>query len=288
MNNLLGQSPFHGMLPPLRREHVQSSLSQPRQVLNPEEPVLMLQEEQEPSAPPQQRRVTRPEEEPPIVDDQFTYEGYQVVRGEYFSHLNEPSVSFSDNTFSVNTACLRKAPDTSYVQVLVNQTDRKLVVRPCTEDVKDSFSWHTASRKPKKVICPLFFGKIMSLMGWNPEHRYKIIGKQIVSQGQHLFVFDLNSPEIYKRSMQIDANGNEKRRSAKKPVYLDSWKDQFGLPVAEHQQSLQINVFDDFFLVGVKETKKVPGYQNSEEGNQDESKSRTEYSSGLPASANQD
>ena len=31
-----------------------------------------------------------------IEDGSFSYEGYEVVRGEFFSHIYEPSVSFKD------------------------------------------------------------------------------------------------------------------------------------------------------------------------------------------------
>ena len=39
-----------------------------------------------------------------IEDDAFSYEGYQVVRGEFFAHTYEPSFTFNANKVSVNTA----------------------------------------------------------------------------------------------------------------------------------------------------------------------------------------
>ncbi len=286
MNNTHGQSPFNGLLPPLQTTRTQALYVPPAPNVSPanNHSAIASEAPTAPSVAP--NKAAQVEAEPVLEDDQFTYDGFQVVRGEYFSHINEPSITFSDNTFSINTACLRKVPDTEFVQVLVNQIDRKLAIRPCTEDVKDSFAWHTARRKPKKVICPLFFGKIMSLMDWNPEHRYKILGKLVMSQGQYLFVFDLNSPEIYQRSMQIDEHGNEKRKSARKPVYLDSWKDQFGMPVKEHQQSLQINIFEEFCLVGVKEPKRVTPAQGTKEEEHDQPEHGTEHPVGLSANTN--
>ena len=35
----------------------------------------------------------------------FNYDGYQVVRREFFAHINEPSVTFNNYKFYVNTAC---------------------------------------------------------------------------------------------------------------------------------------------------------------------------------------
>jgi hypothetical protein len=33
--------------------------------------------------------------------EEFSYEGYEVVRGEFFAHLFEPSVTFNDETIIV-------------------------------------------------------------------------------------------------------------------------------------------------------------------------------------------
>ncbi len=43
-----------------------------------------------------------------VADDAFSYNGYQVVRGEFFAHLYEPSITFNNCRVSVNTACIRK------------------------------------------------------------------------------------------------------------------------------------------------------------------------------------
>ena len=121
------------------------------------------------------------EEEIP-EDKSFSYDGYQVVRGEFFAHIFEPSVTLNREKVSVNVACLRKLPGTEYVQFLVNPTEKKLAVKPSSEEIKDSFRWCSGegkNRKPKTITCRIFFGKVMSLMNWNPEYRYKILGKLI-------------------------------------------------------------------------------------------------------------
>ena len=69
-----------------------------------------------------------------IDDDSFSYDGYQVVRGEFFAHIYEPSFTFNNYKVSVNTACIKKLPDVEYVQILVNPIEKKLAVRPCREE----------------------------------------------------------------------------------------------------------------------------------------------------------
>ena len=188
----------------------------------------------------------------PIIEDiSFTFEGYQVVRGEFFAHTFEPTLTFNDNKVYVNTACVKKLPEIDYVQLLVNPNDKKVAVRPCTEDAKDSFRWcsATSKRTPKQITCRVFYGKLLSLMEWNPKYRYKLLGKLIKSNNELLFVFDLNSPEIFVKKVSDDNHETTSRTAS----YPEEWKNQFGLPVEEHQNSLQINIFDGYTVFGVKE-----------------------------------
>ena len=198
-----------------------------------------------------------PEERPPVAvkienDDAFNYDGYQVVRGEFFAHVHEPSITFNRCRVSLNTACLNKLPDVEYVQILVNPEDKKLAVRPCTGDEKDSFLWCTTKndkRKPKQITCRIFFAKIANMMDWNPEYRYKLLGKLIRSDDEYLYIFDLTATEIYQRILK----DGEKPRTSRTPTFPREWKDQFGLPIEEHRKLLQVNIFEGYTVFGLKE-----------------------------------
>ena len=187
-----------------------------------------------------------------IEDESFTYDGFQVVRGEFFSHIYEPSFTLNLNKISVNMACIRKLPDVEYVQILVHPEEKNLVIRPCKEEEKDSFRWKTSGKKvsPKQVTCKVFFAKIYALMGWNLDYRYKLLGKLIRSNGELLFVFNLNNPEIYIRVFRE----GEKPRVSRTPVYPQEWKNQFGISVEEHRKSLSMNKFSEYTIFGVRET----------------------------------
>lgn len=189
-----------------------------------------------------------------IKDESFSYAGYQVVRGEFFAHINEPSIVFNKCKVYVNTACVNKLPDVDYVQILVNPDESKLAVRPCNEDEKDSFLWcginrKTGRKKPRAITCRLFFAKVVQLMDWNPEYRYKMLGKLIQSNGENLFIFDLAATEIYQR-VQMEG---EKPKSSRTPVFPAEWQNQFGLPVEEHRKSLQVNIFEGYAVFGLKD-----------------------------------
>lgn len=193
-----------------------------------------------------------------IYDDNFSYDGFQVVRGEYFYHRNEPCITISDFKLTFNASCLRKVPNVDFVMVLINPDTKMMVIRPATDDVKDSFIWKTASNKPKSITCRIFYAKILELMEWDSECRYKLIGKLVKRQDEYLFVFDLKAYEAYQRSITVTPEGKEKRTTSRRPLYPEEWKNQFGLPVDEHRKRLHLNIYDGYAVFGLKEAAQQP------------------------------
>jgi hypothetical protein len=198
------------------------------------------------------------EEGDELVDlgEDFDFDGFQVVRREFFAHLREPSCTFNNCKFSVNSACLAKFPNSEFAQVLVNRQKKILALRPCAEGARDSFMWcsvQKGKRKPKAITCKLFYAKIVSLMGWNPDYRYKLLGKVIHANGEYLLAFDLTSTEVYQKTFVE----GEKPKASRKPVFPAEWQDQFGLPYHEHRQSLQINIFDGYAVFAVNQNGEV-------------------------------
>lgn len=179
----------------------------------------------------------------------FSYDGYQVVRGEFFAHTFEPSITFNDNKVYVNMACLKQMPMVEYIQILINQQAKKLVVRPCKEDEKDSFRWcsSTGRRRPKQITCRIFYAKLAEMMQWNPAYRYKILGKMVTANSEQLYIFDLTATEMYRHIRQESG-----RAHGCTPIFPAEWQDQFGLPVNEHRKQLKINIFDGYTVFGIK------------------------------------
>lgn len=188
-------------------------------------------------------------------DETFSYDGYQVVRGEFFAHINEPTITFNGNKVSVNMACIKRLPEVEYVQILIHPEERKLVVHPSSEDEKESFVWCSrgAKRSPKQVTCRVFFAKIMKLTGWNPDNRYKLLGKIFRSGDEVLFIFDLDSKQTFPRAK----NDNGEYRAARTPVLPFEWEKPFGPTVEEHRKQMQANIFKGYTVFSVPDSKKT-------------------------------
>ena len=197
------------------------------------------------------------------LGDDFNFGDYQVVRREFFAHLREPSVCFNNCRFYVNMACLTRFPHTDHVQVLINRESKILALRPCKEGDRDSFPWcynSNGKRKPKQFTCKLFFAKIFTLMDWNPDFRYKLLGNVIHSKGEYLLAFDLTATEIYQRTF----TENSKPKISRTPVFPSDWQNQFGLPFYEHRQSMQVNIFDGYAIYAIKDNSLSTSEQDAE------------------------
>lgn len=209
--------------------------------------------------------------------EDFSYEGYQVVRRELFAHLREPAVVIRRDSVTFNTACIAGLEDAVYIQILVNQDNKRMVVRKCEENDKDALRWCVAKpdkRKSRKMTNKIFSAMMYEMMGWNLDCQYKILGHKITFEDETIYVFDLMETEIFldikgkrakkdteSQSTTESANNIEEtvssntdnERSAEEikrknriPFYPKEWKDSFGLPVEEHRKALEINMLDGY------------------------------------------
>ena len=183
----------------------------------------------------------------------FSFDGYQVVRREFFSHKFDPTLTIRSNGIIFNNACISKLDEVVYVQVLINPDTGKLVVRPCDEGARDAVRWCIArddKRKSRQISCSMFTAKLYDLMGWETLYRYKMQGTRISYQGEQLYVFDLTSTEVFIPATQdSESDGKPKKKAAVR--FLENWRDSFGLPVPDHTASVQVNLDEGYGTMDV-------------------------------------
>ena len=182
----------------------------------------------------------------------FSFDGYQVVRREFFSHKFDPTLTIRNNGIVFNNACISKMDEVVYVQVLINPDTGKLVVRPCDEGARDAVRWCIArddKRKSRQISCSMFTAKLYDLMGWETLYRYKMQGTRISYQGEQLYVFDLTSTEVFIPTTQDTGEPEGKPRKKAAVRFLENWRDSFGLPVAEHTASTQIDLNEGYGMM---------------------------------------
>lgn len=186
------------------------------------------------------------------VDDSFFDDEVNVVRAEFISDINKPTISFNNCQLYVNMVCIKKLPEIDYVQFLINKTKNQLALLPCKEDDRDAFLWRTINRKsgklqPKYITAHIFSAMLFEHMGWDIHTRYKLMGKVKISKGVKLIVFDLDA---YKAFTKPTAGGEESSGSSRGHFPSD-WKGQFGVPFKEHKRTLEIATFKTYAAISI-------------------------------------
>lgn len=88
------------------------------------------------------------------------------------------------------------------------------------------------------MICRIFAAKVFDLMRWDKKYRYKMLGKPAVCDNEVLFLFRLSDFELFVNT------GTKRSRS-----YLqEDWRDYFGTPVEQHEESYKINLADGYIM----------------------------------------
>ncbi|MDL2233476.1 hypothetical protein LJC63_07855 [Ruminococcaceae bacterium OttesenSCG-928-L11] len=91
----------------------------------------------------------------------------EIVRGEYFSGVSEPAVTIRKATIKFSAACLRRLAGVDYVLISVYRAEKRLVVEPCSSELRDAIRWSTMNpekRQPKAITGKEFYSRICRLM----------------------------------------------------------------------------------------------------------------------------
>ena len=181
------------------------------------------------------REINDAQEDP---EELVNLAGYQVTKGEFFTHSREPAITIWGNRIKFNMACLRRFPGVTHVQILIHPEQKRLIIRPCHADAPDSLRWARGGAEKelqnRDLRCSVFAGKIFELMSWDAQYRYKIMGKPAVCDNEMLFLFKLTDFELF-------VNGKKSK------AYLpNEWREYFGTPVEQHEESYRINLADGY------------------------------------------
>lgn len=205
------------------------------------------------------------------LENEFSYEGYQVVRKELFAHLRDPAMVIRRESITFNTACIDGLEEVVYINILINEEERRIVVSACDENDPDSLRWCIAKpdkRKSRKIMSREFSKMLYERLGWSPLCRYKVMGYKIEHDGETLYVFDLLQPEIFverakkqkddeatqqeleRLRSQIESDNSipddEAVRSGKLGFFPDDIKNTFGLPIEEHKKAHEVIETDGY------------------------------------------
>lgn len=179
-------------------------------------------------------------EEEEIEEQDINLDGFQVVRKEFFSHSYDYSISIRPDHIRFSASIVKRLADAYYVQLLINPAEKRMVVRPCDVDDKDSIHWaYDRARDSKKaardVNCKLFCMKLYDLLKWNTNYRYKIQGALVKSNNELIMVFNFDDQEAFELGQRSGSS-----------TLPEEWMNSFGLPLPEHERNLKVSVLSGY------------------------------------------
>ena len=183
----------------------------------------------------------------------FDLRGFEVARSEFFDAQNRPYLSFSEKLMKFSVACARKFDTRNTVELLINPVERKFAVRPTDKSNKNSVIFsHISGGKvtPKCISTAAFRSTIYSLMGWNQDYKYRILGT-LFEQGSELaYIFNADDSEVFFRSNALPVKDivDSGAENVSIQPFLPSgkriraipkeWAETFGKPFYAHEMSL--------------------------------------------------
>ena len=128
----------------------------------------------------------------------ISLDGYQIVKGNYFNRQIEPYMAFRETSISFNVSAYRTLNCVASVQIMVNQTNRRILILPVSSDDIDAIAWikNLDNVNSQPIECAAFTRPLYDMWKWKPKTRYRAYGKLVKSDNKVMLMFDFSSPEI--------------------------------------------------------------------------------------------
>lgn len=143
-----------------------------------------------------------------VIGD-INMDGFQVVRGRYFSRQLEPALTLWNTAISFNIAAYTALNNCESIQLLVNPDTKRILIKPSLSKDQDAINWIKDPSDPKstKLECSMFTKKLFETWGWDETMRYRTNGKLVQFDRKLMLLFDLNRPEIWNGIKSVKENG---------------------------------------------------------------------------------
>ena len=154
--------------------------------------------------------------------------GYEIVRVQYFSTMQNPAMTISNGRLRFNTACLKKFENVEYVELLLNSVERCIAIRPCDKNNPNAIRW---GRLKEGRWCASTLGcrglakTLFDIMEWDEDLRYRFRG-QFLEQGDNkMMLFAFDEPEMIKVEEIVlppkENTEEDEGETVKKKIYID-------------------------------------------------------------------
>lgn len=132
--------------------------------------------------------------------NEISLDGFQIVRGQYFSRQIEPSFTIWHNRVAFNLAALNSLNNCETISILVNNRTRCAILKPVPSKDRDAINWlrPMENEKYKKLECSRFTHQLFDIWGWDKDCHYRTNGKLVKAEKKLMLLFDFTKPEVWR------------------------------------------------------------------------------------------
>lgn len=130
----------------------------------------------------------------------FDMRGFEVSNASLFDTTKRPYVIFQNKKMKFSIDCVRRFGKDNKVELLIHPGLQKFAVRRTSKENRLFVQWSRpddGKYYPKDVPCAAFGDTLFELFRWIPDHKYRVYGTYLESEGEAIFLFDLSEPEIF-------------------------------------------------------------------------------------------
>ena len=138
---------------------------------------------------------------------EISLEGYQVVRGKYFTRKYEPSMTLFATAISFNGAAFETLNNCDSVQFLVNEKNKSIIVKPIISKEPDAINWNKNKNKSVRIECTSFTKQLYEVWQLKTDCRYKSTGILVQSDKKVMLLFNFQKAETWRGTSLVKENG---------------------------------------------------------------------------------
>ena len=186
---------------------------------------------------------------------EFDLRGFEIARTQFFNTAGKLCLSVSSETVIFSTKCIQKLDDAPHIEMLIHPRAHLLAIRKAGKESRYSIKWAILNSKgktvPRRFTGKPYLETLYSILGWDPEYRYRICGIRQKKEEESILLFNLRETEVFVpetellRSMPEETADASGMLSPIIPVsknslvaYPETWANDFGKDVYAHAQSL--------------------------------------------------
>jgi len=131
---------------------------------------------------------------------QINLDGFQVVRGTYFTHQAPPSLTIWDKAISFNCVAYQMLNNCECIQIMYNDANRSILVCPAAQKDSDSVVWKRHNADPpkyRKIECANFSKPLLERWQLDLKYRYRATGRLVQADKKVMLLFDFRAAEVW-------------------------------------------------------------------------------------------